>query len=92
MNAYIAGREIDLHSIDEWACMYRITMYGDSDINSVLHIADEFRKIIEEYELISVFYKGYQFIDDDTGSDVMRIFAKKSGMLEEYLEEFGIAL
>ena len=48
MNAYIAGREIDLHSIDEWSCMYRITMSGDSDINSVLHIADEFRKIIDE--------------------------------------------
>ena len=47
MNAYIAGREIDLHSIDEWACMYRITMYGDSDINSVLHIADEFRNLFQ---------------------------------------------
>lgn len=92
MNAYIAGREIDLHSIDEWASMYRSTMYDDSDVNSELYITDEFRKIIEEYELISVFYKGYQFINDDTGSDVMRTFAKKSGQLEKYLEEFCITL
>lgn len=92
MNAYIAGREIDLHSIDEWASMYSSTMYDDSDVNSELYIADEFRKIIEEHELISVFYKGYQFINDDTGNDVMRTFAKESGQLEKYLEEFCITL
>ena len=46
MNAYIAGREIDLHSIDEWACLYRITMYGDyiKGENKNAHAEHYFRK------------------------------------------------